>query len=287
MTSNISIYVAYHRNDVEMVSNSVYHPIHVGRAVSKVDLSRIIGDDTGDNISHLNPLYCETTATYWAWKNDVESDYIGICHYRRFFSVTNIALVKRVRRAVWYCYSRLKACFNPGLGSVAGSMFTNPPKAQFDALILDFEKRIGGLADRNSVDLFCLKPIKYAGQNVRSSFNILGTYQIELLERIVKDKYPHISPIMTSVLQSNKLSYANMVIMKRDIYNEYCSMLFDVLEQHRADIQTQGWCIDPMSEKCYGRMSGYLAELMTATFVEYMRQKKAKVYELTAINYGV
>lgn len=71
----------------------MYTPIHVGRAISKCtdDMHHMIGDDTGDNISDKNPMYCEVTAQYWAWKNLKDVEYIGLCHYRRYFGqrVTN------------------------------------------------------------------------------------------------------------------------------------------------------------------------------------------------------
>lgn len=44
-----------------------------------------ITDRTGDNISSKNKNYCELTAVYWIWKNDAQSDYVSIEHYRRFF----------------------------------------------------------------------------------------------------------------------------------------------------------------------------------------------------------
>ena len=62
--------------------DSLYVPLHVGRAGSG-DLG-FLGDDTGDSISHLNPNFCELTGLYWLWKNYHETDYIGICHYRRY-----------------------------------------------------------------------------------------------------------------------------------------------------------------------------------------------------------
>lgn len=79
----VKILVAQHKN-AKVYSNNVYTPIQVGKAISNIDLG-ILGDDTGDNISNLNPYYCELTAQYWAWKNLHDVDYIGLCHYRRYF----------------------------------------------------------------------------------------------------------------------------------------------------------------------------------------------------------
>ena len=81
--SKVKILVAQHK-PAKVYSNDIYTPIHVGKAISSLDLG-ILGDDTGENISHLNPYYCELTAQYWAWKNLHDVDYIGLCHYRRYF----------------------------------------------------------------------------------------------------------------------------------------------------------------------------------------------------------
>ena len=60
----------------------MYIPLQVGRAISP-DLG-YLGDNTGDHISNKNPFFCELTGMYWLWKTDVHTDYIGICHYRRY-----------------------------------------------------------------------------------------------------------------------------------------------------------------------------------------------------------
>lgn len=79
----IKILVAQHKNS-NVYSNDVYTPIHVGKALSDEDLCSL-KDNTGDNISNLNPYFCELTAQYWAWKNMPDVEYIGLCHYRRYF----------------------------------------------------------------------------------------------------------------------------------------------------------------------------------------------------------
>lgn len=60
-------------------------PIQVGRSLTEQRIT-LIGDDTGENISHKNKEYCELTALYWIWKND-KSAYAGLCHYRRHFAL--------------------------------------------------------------------------------------------------------------------------------------------------------------------------------------------------------
>lgn len=83
--NKVKILVACHKPG-KVFSNDVYIPIHVGRTVSqyKEEMKDMIGDDTGDNISEKNLFFSELTAQYWAWKN-LDSEYIGLCHYRRYF----------------------------------------------------------------------------------------------------------------------------------------------------------------------------------------------------------
>lgn len=63
--------------------DAIYVPLHVGRAGAQ-DLG-YMGDDTGVSISEKNCYYGELTGVYWVWKNIRTSDYVGVCHYRRYF----------------------------------------------------------------------------------------------------------------------------------------------------------------------------------------------------------
>ena len=78
----VRIYAMTHKK-FDVPSDPMYQPLHVGRACAE-DLG-YLGDNTGENISHLNCYYSELTGLYWLWKNCKDVDYIGTCHYRRFF----------------------------------------------------------------------------------------------------------------------------------------------------------------------------------------------------------
>lgn len=79
---NIGIFVATHVK-FNPPKNPIYIPLHVGRS-GKQDLG-YLGDDTGENISDLNFLYGELTGLFWIWQNIDNLDYVGLCHYRRYF----------------------------------------------------------------------------------------------------------------------------------------------------------------------------------------------------------
>ena len=67
-----------------MPEDSVYLPVQVNAGAA----SPIPGyqpDNEGENISSLNPRYCELTALYWGWKN-LDCEYMGLVHYRRYLA---------------------------------------------------------------------------------------------------------------------------------------------------------------------------------------------------------
>lgn len=83
------MYVITHMEKIQNLPND-FEILYVG-AQGKTVPSGMIGDDTGENISCKNLDYCELTGIYWAWKNSVysDADYVGFCHYRRFYGSKN------------------------------------------------------------------------------------------------------------------------------------------------------------------------------------------------------
>ena len=76
---NIKLIIATHKEFQMPQNKELYLPIQVG-SEGKDDLG-YQRDNTGENISLLNPYYCELTGLYWAWKN-LDCDYLGLVHYR-------------------------------------------------------------------------------------------------------------------------------------------------------------------------------------------------------------
>ena len=84
--TNIKIFVTHKHKSFE---TNIIKPIQTGRSIANEVFEDMIGDNTGDNISQLNPYFCETSAIYWVWKNYNKignPDYVGFMHYRRHLS---------------------------------------------------------------------------------------------------------------------------------------------------------------------------------------------------------
>jgi len=79
----VTIIVAAHKK-YRMPEDPMYLPLYIGAATGRRQDPGYQRDDEGENISAKNPCYCELTGLYWAWKH-LDSDYIGLAHYRRHF----------------------------------------------------------------------------------------------------------------------------------------------------------------------------------------------------------
>lgn len=94
----IKILVACHKADPNIRQDDIYIPIQVGKALNPDLNLGFVCDNTGNNISEKNNSFSELTALYWAWKNLKEFDYIGLCHYRRYFKISPSKLDKDLQK---------------------------------------------------------------------------------------------------------------------------------------------------------------------------------------------
>lgn len=217
MKKNISVVVATHK-ETELPVGQYYLPVHAGKE-GKKDLG-YQGDNTGINISLKNSYYSELTAMYWAWKN-LESDYVGLVHYRRYF--TN------------------------------KSVFLRNSKDKFQYILSDSE--IEKLVEEHDVVL--PQKRKYYIETLYSHYK--HTHYIEPLDKtreILKDNYPDYINSFDKVMKETSGHMFNMFIMKKEILDDYCNWLFPILEELDNQVDVNQY--DSFHARFPGRVSELL-----------------------------
>lgn len=263
--NNIKLLVAHHKPAL-VIESDVYKPLHVGRDCSSMDL-HIEGDNSGDNISKLNPIFCEMTAVYWGWKN-LDADYVGLCHYRRYFTFRNKMWIKNV--IMYWRHRLLSNWLQPGkyTYSYETKQFIISDEEKLKRETTEFQEKCRLLLkDDSDVDAIVPSPHVFPCVNVRQFFDRLCRDHISLLENIVKKNNPDFYRYLDLCLKSHTLYAANMFVFKKKVFDNYCQTIFPVLFEHIEAVKQTGWCNDPEKEKCYSRLSGYLSELLTSSYI--------------------
>lgn len=232
---DIKILVAAHKK-YWMPTDDVYLPLHVGRE-GKEDLG-YLGDNTGDNISAKNANYCELTGLYWAWKN-LKCDYIGLCHYRRYFAGENIHGndVEKKKSAI------LK-------------------QQDYEKLLQEYD---------------VILPVKrnYYIETVRSQYeHAHNKRDLDETEKIIAELYPEYSEAFEKVMGGTKLHILNMFVMKKQLFDEYCSWLFSILFELEKRIDISGY------NQYEARVYGFISERL---FNVWFKKQQLKVKELPVV----
>ena len=82
---NLDIFICGHRKFDCPVTNESYKILSLGNNTELYG-DNIIRDDTLDNVTDINLFYSELSGYYWIYKNYELKDYVGFCHYRRYFN---------------------------------------------------------------------------------------------------------------------------------------------------------------------------------------------------------
>lgn len=172
---------------------SIYLPIHVGAALNPDVLSHIQGDNTGDNISTLNPYFCELTALYWLWKNN-DSDYKGLVHYRRYFATNNF--FKR------HSHNRFERILE---------------KTELDQVLVQHP-------------IILPKKRHYVIETIHSHYaHTMYASQLNITEQVLQDIAPEYVAAWRSLMRQRSAHIFNMMIMDREHFDAYCAWLFPIL----------------------------------------------------------
>ena len=195
---DIKIIVATHKPYC-MPADPLYFPIHVGHKVKQS--IGFPGDDTGDNISEKNRNYCELTGLYWAWKN-LESDYIGVAHYRRHFALERFHRDTKQRILTM---------------------------AQAQELL-------------RKTDVVLPTPRNYFIETNYSQYaHAHHAEDLDCTRQILAERHSEYLDAYDRSMKQTVGHRFNMFIMKRELLDSYCTWLFDVLFELEKRLDISGY----------------------------------------------
>ena len=243
---SIKIFVSTHKPSCTFASE-IMRPIHVGAARSSWDAGAMLRDDAGDNISELNPSYCELTAQYWAWKNE-QADWFGFCHYRRYFD---------------FGETPHKVC---PWGAEEVDEFINP-ETQVLYSVTDEAIR-AALADCDVItsQMYDTHLIPDPFDNVVDQFDANADLRGEDLVNalgIVSALYPDYAQDAVEFAQGHTMCLCNMFVMRAEMFDRYCAWLFPVLEMFCQVTDMSGYSKEGL------RTPGHIAERLLNVFVNH------------------
>lgn len=225
----IKIIVATHKK-YEMPESSIYLPLHVG-AEGKENLG-YTKDNTGDHISDKNSSFCELTGLYWGWKN-LDCDYFGLAHYRRHFTVKGNNYIKNHSQTV---KDKLSCALN--------------------------KKELCSMLDQ--YDIFVPKKRNYYIETLYSHYaHSHYAEHLDITRTIIEKKYPDYLKTYDKVLGQRSGYMFNMYIMKKELSDQYCEWLFDILFELEKRIDM------PELSQFQGRFYGRVSEIIFNVWLAY------------------
>lgn len=250
--SDNRIYVAYHK-PFARIDAPLYQPIHVGKALSAIDLG-VPGDDTGDNISDRNGHYCELTGLYWVWRNVVGLNHVGFCHYRRY---------------PWFgpALPLPQSAFRP-------HTFFSParvaPRRLAMGLDMDFAARVLDAADVLVPRAF------WFGNNIRDNWikHHNSADILDLTVEVVARMDPRMAPPLVAAFSRQQFRTFNMFVMRWPLFDAYAAWLFGVL----FEVERQA---GPLWEP---RTAGFLAERLFNVWIEKLMKERARIAEFPVVS---
>ncbi|MBD3768086.1 MAG: DUF4422 domain-containing protein [Gammaproteobacteria bacterium] len=235
------VLVVTHKPEV-MLDTPIAHPITVNHSINVPDYW--LSDNAGVNISSKNPHFCELTAMYWAWKNlSAGYSHVGLFHYRR------VLATKFHVQDLW-----TPKYYIQNSGQV--ELFFSDQSLQ--KLLLKYEVLLPK-EERNSLSI----AKHYRCRHIPEDWQVLMD--------VLAERHPEkIDSIQHYFDKTKKQFWANMFVMRRALFNEYCEWLFGILFEVEKRIKMSAYSYQ-------ARVFGFMAErLMNLYFSELQTGLKVK-----------
>lgn len=244
----VRIFVSTHK-DVNFFQGDVLQPVQVGASLRSGSIRHALRDDAGENISDLNPMYCELTTQYWAWKN-VDAEYYGFCHYRRYFD-----------------FSPVRHSENPW-GEIIADRICDETQREYRLDDASIREAVEGY-DVITTEFKDLRRFPADYSTPHEHYEKAPQLNIDDLDRcmrIVAEMHPDYAEDVEAYLRGNTSCFCNMFIMRKGIFQDYCAWLFPILERFLAESDMSRYSREGM------RTPGHLAErLLNIYYNHHMR----------------
>ena len=258
----LEVIVATHK-PYTMPTDPLYQPLLVGSHFyesQKKDQKlpkNLAYDNTGKHISDKNHNYSELTGLYWLWQNQTLKDqdpnsFYGLVHYRRFLSKINHKEILT--------------------------------KNYLKSLLCEPGKNI-------KYDIILPKKRKYYIESLYSHYaHTLHIGPLNKTRQIIQNRHPEYLSEFDRLKIRRSAHMFNIFIMRKEIFNEYCNFLFDVLMNlEKALTKAEINQYDEFHARFFGRISELLLDVFLYTKYPNLDQKtnilELKIIETEPVNW--
>lgn len=244
MNNKIKIFAFYH--DIKpLFKNELISPLLTG-AFSKNFNFDGYRDNNGDNISSKNKLWAELTGQYWVLKNFIPKhpnlEYIGFCHYRRFFDILNKKKQKAYKKIYWEDFSK-KFDKNNNAEKIYETI------KEYDIIL----PQSYTTKEDSIYEQYCTAHPKEA---------------IDKLIKIVKRDYPEYVETMNETLFGKKIYYCLNFIMEKELFEEYFNWIYDILIKLEQEDDLEAY-YKKNPDYNYIKIPAYLAERFINVWINH------------------
>ena len=134
----------------------------------------------------------------------------------------------------------------------------------------------------SDVDIILPKKRKYYIENIYDHYK--HTHYIETLdetEKIIQEKYPEYMNEFKKIHKRTSAHMFNIFVMKKEILNDYCTWLFDILFELEKRVDEKKY--DKFHARFYGRISEILLDVYI--YKNNLKFKEINVIDMQNINW--
>lgn len=277
-------------------------PIHLGRALSTEAtkdgrlkqqdyqwmVRHMIGDDSGENISHLNRYLNEMTAIYWAWKNYEKignPDYFGFMHYRRHFIFNDqCKLPKRtwLNNSSFYCMNisseylqnlssdNIRAQLEEADIICSKTYDTKNIEDSYSSSWQNIQDRFVGLMQQMGREDETAGMPSLSQEEIQAYASQIYGHMATKIEEL----FPEYRDELQQLNSTTSHYCFNMFVMRQDLFFEYCEIVFPILYSLQEQVAT--WDCTPRLR----RAPAFLAEYLTTLFILKCKNRGLRTKEL-------